>query len=118
MAPFLVALSAMLAGATPDVEGDLYAALKAQGIVMRPDMNMIFVAQAVEGKKLVNPVLIRMDASGKVEMVCQAREGDLRVDQKKHRVVIHLVKGKAELENGSAMEFAERDFTVDLPGKN
>ena len=70
MNPCLIALSTLFIGAAPvpDIESVLYSTLKSQGVVMRMDMRLILSAGAVEGRKLVYPVLIHKDADGKVDV--------------------------------------------------
>ncbi len=97
-------------------EGQLYYRLREHGRLELPQGRCSLTVRGVEGKKLVGPVLKRLDAEGQVEFVTTAREGELlRVDTEKGVVLIRLRSGSVKGRDGSQGEFEEKIFEVPLP---
>jgi hypothetical protein len=95
-------------------EGLFYSRLREHGRLEFPQGRCSLTVRRVEGKKLVGPVLKRLDAEGHAEFVATAREGELRVDTGKGMLLLHLRSGVGESSDGSRCDFEERTFEVPL----
>jgi lipopolysaccharide export system permease protein len=97
-----------------DAQELLYSLLKKHHELKHSSFPYEMYVQGVKGKKLIGPVFKHKDATGAIDYVAHAREGELQVLTKKGQVVIWMKNGwmSGEQANGSILE---RDFTVDLP---
>ncbi len=117
MACYLLAL--VLAAPLPAAEPEkaIYAALTRDGVARLQGTDVVLTVSAVDGKKLVKPLLIKRSADGDVQVVAHAASGELRVNATKNRFTLHLVQGSAQTMDGSRFEFRERNWELPLSGK-
>jgi hypothetical protein len=95
-------------------EGLLYSRLREHGRLELPQGRYSLTVRGVEGKKLVGPVLTRLNIAGHAEVVLTAREAELRVTEGRGRVLIRLRSGVLEGRDGSQAEFEEKICEVPL----
>ena len=118
-----VAAVASLANAAPappseeksDPEKYIYARLTKFGVFRHAQLTYAIAVQGVRGRKLLKPVIVRMDAGGDVEWVMGAREGEVRVDTAKKVLLYRMRKGSALAMDGSRAYFEDRVGELPLP---
>jgi hypothetical protein len=119
MSLFFIALFLPFLGtpAAPDLEKDLYAALARHGRASVPELNLILLTEAVEGRTLVNFIALRKDASGRVQGVLEAPKAELRVNSMKPSLVLHLCQPTGFSRRGEPFALSDTDVELFLPAK-
>jgi hypothetical protein len=96
-------------------ERQLYSRLREHGRLELSEGRVSLTVGGVEGKKLVRPVLKKLNAEGEVKFVTTAREGELGVNTAKRALLIRLRSGVAEGQDGSLADFEDKVFELPLP---
>src|SRR5947209_1745408 len=78
-----------------DPEKYIYARLTKFGAFRHAQLPYVIAVQGVRGRKLLKPVIVRMDAGGDIKLVMSAREGEVRVDTARKVLLYHLRQGSS-----------------------
>jgi lipopolysaccharide export system permease protein len=97
-----------------DAEELLYSLLKKNHSINHSSLPYSMFVKGVQGKKLLDPVFKRKDQNGKIDVVANAKEAELRVDPSRKVLLIHMRWGEASFEDGSHIYFENRIFDVAL----
>jgi lipopolysaccharide export system permease protein len=94
----------------------IYTVLKKNRAINHGDLPYAMFVRGVRGDKLVDPVIKRKGQGGKVDMVAEARDADLRVDLPRSQICVTMKNCTAAWADGSRAFFEERTWEVPLPG--
>jgi lipopolysaccharide export system permease protein len=99
-----------------DAEELMYSMLKKNNSISHSSMPYSMFVSGVKGKKLLNPVFKHRNKAGEIDVVVQAREGDLRVDVAHKLLLVHMKHcNGTSSDDGSRGEFEDKVWPVDLP---
>jgi lipopolysaccharide export system permease protein len=103
-----------------DAEELIYSLLKKQLMIRHPQLPYEMYVKGVQGKKLINPVVKRKAANGRIDIVANAREAEVRVDTRRQILLIHMRVGVVtstdpEPRDRSQAYFDDRIFEMPLP---
>ncbi len=101
-----------------EVEEGLYAILKKDREINRPDLNYVIAVRQVQGRRLIDALFFkRREGQTDYDVIAKAREAELKVDlpaKQIHVVMRHFV-GLSEDGNTRAIVDEEKVWTVALP---
>jgi lipopolysaccharide export system permease protein len=99
-----------------DAEELLYSTLRKQGKIDYANMPYAIWVRAVDGRKLVDPVIKGRNPQGKTNFVAEAKEAELHVDMPNRKLTFLMHFGSlTTLDGASNANFDAREVTVDLP---
>lgn len=98
-----------------DAEELMYSMLKKNNSISHSTMSYSMFVAGVKGKKLISPVFKHRNKAGEIDLVVQAREGDLRVDVAHKLLLVHMKHCTGTMGDGSPFDFEDKVWDVDLP---
>jgi hypothetical protein len=82
-------------------------------LIAEPDLPYTIHVKEVKGTTLTEVVFKQRNARGVIELVVHAREGEIRVDADKKRLILRLHTGSSLTKSGERATFDDRAY--DLP---
>jgi lipopolysaccharide export system permease protein len=98
-----------------DAEELMYSMLKKNCSISHSSMPYSMFVSGVKGKKLLNPVFKHRNKTGEIDIVVQAREGDLRVDVAHKLLLVHMRHCTGTSDDGSRIDFEDKVWDIELP---
>ncbi len=100
-----------------DVKGLLYGLLKKDKCLDHPHLDFIIHVRDVQGRKLIDATFQhRLKGERHVhDFVITAREAELEVDTRKHKLIVKMCDGEVSNQSGAHGVFQYREEEVDLP---
>lgn len=101
-----------------DVEGSLYAYLNLYGCIAEMDFPYEIYVQAVQGRKLLHPVIKHRRPDSSYDMLASAYEATLEVvvgDTGEKKVLLHLLDGVASSSAQNVAHFNEKSVEMPVP---
>jgi RNA polymerase sigma factor (sigma-70 family) len=100
----------------PDLEAQIYAALREKHVWKSPDARFSLWVRTVAGRHLSQVILKHFDAEGKAKWTAFAKEAELRVDRNKSLILVKMIQGEVISEKGDQRGyFEERTWEVPFP---
>ncbi len=96
------------------LEGRIYAALREEGCWDSPAEDFSIRVAKVDGRRLLNVVLIRSDGQGHLVGVTTCKEAELKVEPGRQIFRVHMKNGESRGADGSRAFFQERVAQVIL----
>jgi lipopolysaccharide export system permease protein len=100
-----------------DVEELLYAMLKKDGEIKRPELNYSMWVRRVQGRRLQDCLFKRRDGSGRYDVLAKAAEAELSVDLQARKLVVRMWNGHLSTEGNerASILFSYKEWEVPLP---
>jgi hypothetical protein len=99
-----------------DAAKALFARLENEGQIGGPRVGYELWVREVAGRRLIQPIFIRLNARSGNEVIVTAREAEVKIDVRKSQLVVRMRQGVASARDGTRACFDDRTFTVPLPG--
>jgi lipopolysaccharide export system permease protein len=98
-----------------DLEEVLYARLRERSRLDHANLDYCISVEGVQGRRLVNPVVMRRDVHRNITLVAAGREGELSVDVGERQVRFLMRTGEMSDSDGIRAEFEEHELLLPLP---
>jgi hypothetical protein len=99
----------------PDQEESLYSLLKRERCISFQGTNFRMTVKSVQGRTLVDPVLIRKDPKTNADdLTARAEEAELRVDLEHGQILLHMKRCSVESSQSDGY-FEEKIWPIELP---